>query len=146
MTTQPAFPSTSGTHSGLVPLGDRHRTALAGVSAWGVYLFITSLLVFGSGVGSFRPNVFGLLVHPFLVPLAAAFPFVVGRFTELPLRILMSMFAFSGIYCFSALNGGHNALGEVFKMVCTVLTILTTPWQCGDRRIWWLPRWAWQLA
>ena len=38
MTMQPAFPSTSGTRLGLVPLGDRQRTALGGVSAWGVVL------------------------------------------------------------------------------------------------------------
>ena len=90
----------------------------------GAYLFLMSVLVVGSGLGSWRPEVFGLLVHPYLVPLGLVVPFLVGRFADVPLRILVTMFAFAAMYCFSSLNGGYNPLGEVFKMTSAMLTIL----------------------
>lgn len=105
---------------------EKRQASIAGLSLTGIWLFIVSLLVVISGFSSWRPEVGGLLVHPYLVPVALAFPFVVmARIGEFPLRILVSLMVFTAVYSFSAVNGGNLAVGEIFKTGTTVATIIT---------------------
>ncbi len=105
---------------------EKRQASIAGLSLTGIWLFIVSLLVVASGFSSWRPEVGGLLVHPYLVPMALAFPFVVmSRIGEFPVRILVSLMVFTAVYSFSAVNGGDLALGEIFKTGTSVVTIIT---------------------
>jgi hypothetical protein len=105
---------------------EKRQASIAGLSLTGIWLFIVSLLVVASGFTNWRPEVGGLLVHPYLVPVALAFPFVVmARIGEFPVRILVSLMVFTAVYSFSAVNGGNLALGEIFKTGTTVATIIT---------------------
>jgi hypothetical protein len=106
----------------------RARAALSvrGLSATGVLLFITSVLVVASGYTSLRPDVMGLALHPYLVPVALALPFVLmARIAEFPIRILVALLVFTFMYCFSVVNGASVAVGEIFKTGSAVVTIVT---------------------
>src|SRR6476646_4510650 len=117
MSSQPAMPLPSAVLPSAYAPAVR-KSKVAGLSLTGVILFIMSLMVVGSGLQNFRPEVFGLLLHPYLVPLAIAMPFVVmARITEFPVRILVSMAVFTAMYSYSAFNGGSLAMGEIFKTV-----------------------------
>src|SRR6478736_6468975 len=105
----------------------RARAALSvrGLSATGVLLFITSVLVVASGYTSLRPDVMGLALHPYLVPVALALPFVVmARIVEFPVRILAALLVFTFMYSFSLVNGVSVGVGEIFKMCSGVVTII----------------------
>ncbi|HEY2895243.1 MAG TPA: O-antigen ligase family protein [Pirellulales bacterium] len=106
----------------------RARAALSvrGLSATGVLLFITSILVVASGYTSLRPDVMGLALHPYLVPVALAVPFVLmARIAEFPIRVLAALLVFMFMYCFSVVNGASVAVGEIFKTGSAVVTIVT---------------------
>jgi hypothetical protein len=123
MSTQPAMPLPSVAYGSARALS---AGKIAGVSITGVMLFITSLLVLASGFPSLRPEVMGLLLHPYLVPVAICFPFVVmSRIGEFPARILAALLVFTAMYSYSAFNGGSLAVGEVFKTASSVITIVT---------------------
>jgi hypothetical protein len=108
------------------PTQARSRVTIAGLTLTGVYLFVIALLVVGSGFTSLRPSIGGLLLHPYLIPVAAAFPFVVmARITHFPALVLASLLVFTGMYCFSVLSGGSLALGEVIRFVSSIVTIIT---------------------
>ena len=99
---------------------------ITGLSINGVLLFATSFLVVASGFASLRPDVFGLLLHPFLVPVALAFPFVImSRLGDFPVRILVTLLIATGIYWFSIFSGGNFPPGEVFKTGSAIVTIIT---------------------
>lgn len=101
------------------------RVKVEGLSLTGLLLFIIGLLVVGSGFTGFRPEILGLALHPYLVPVAAAVPFVLmSRLGEFPLRVLSALVVFTGMYMFSVFNGSV-ALGEVFKIGSFVVTIVT---------------------
>lgn len=105
---------------------EKRRASIAGLSLTGIWLFITSMLVVASGFEGMRPEVGGLLVHPYLVPVALAFPFVVmARIAEFPVRILVALLVFTAMYSFSAVNGGSLAVGEIFKTGTSVVSIVT---------------------
>lgn len=102
------------------------RLAIGGLSLTGIWLFVTSLLVVGSGFTIMRPEVMGLAVHPYLIPLALAFPLVLmSRIAEFPVRVLVVLLVFTSMYWFSVVNGTSVAVGEVFKTTCAVVTIVT---------------------
>ncbi|MEX0679269.1 MAG: O-antigen ligase family protein [Pirellulales bacterium] len=104
----------------------RGKVSIAGLSLTGVLLFVISLLVVGSGYLEFRPIVFGLSVHPYLVPVALAFPLVLlARVTEFPVRVLSALMVFAAMYSFSVLSGGGLSLGAAVKIFSGVLTIFT---------------------
>jgi hypothetical protein len=68
----------------------------------------------------------GLLLHPYLIPVALAFPFMLMmRLNEFPARIAAALLTFVGIYYFSILAGGGIVLGEVFKIASSAITIVT---------------------
>jgi hypothetical protein len=101
------------------------RGKIAGLSLTGLLLFLIGLLVVGSGFTSFRPQIMGLALHPYLVPLAAAVPFVLmSRLGDFPFRVLSAMVVFAGMYAFSVFNGSV-AMGEIFKVGSFVVTIVT---------------------
>jgi hypothetical protein len=105
---------------------EKRRASIAGLSLSGIWLFILSLLVVASGFPKLRPEVGGLLLHPYLVPVALAFPFVVmARIGEFPVRVLVALIVFTAVYSFSAVNGGSLAVGEIFKTGTSVVSIIT---------------------
>jgi hypothetical protein len=104
----------------------RAKMLVGGVSLTGVLLFVTSLLVVASGYTSLRPDVMGLALHPYLVPVALALPFVVmARIVEFPVRILVAILVFTFMYSFSLVNGVSVGVGEIFKTCSGVVTIVT---------------------
>ncbi|MEX2113429.1 MAG: O-antigen ligase family protein [Pirellulales bacterium] len=118
--------STSQTIHLLQPVHARRKLSISGLSLNGLLLFAASFLVVGSGFQSMRPEIMGLLLHPYLIPVALAFPFVVMmRFGAFPGRIAAALVCFIAIYYFSILAGGGIVLGEVFKMASSGLTIVT---------------------
>src|SRR5690242_973162 len=77
-----------------------------GLSLTGLVLFVSAALIVASGFMSMRPEIFGLALHPMLVPIALAFPFVVlSRISLFPTRILVGLGSFVGIYLISIVNG-----------------------------------------
>jgi hypothetical protein len=106
--------------------GTRRKISIGGLSINGLLLFVASLLVVASGFTGLRPNVFGLSLHPFLVPVALAFPFVMmSRIGEFPPRIAAALLVFAAIYIFSIFSGGGLALGEAVKIGTSLVTIVT---------------------
>ncbi len=125
MSTRPATPLGPV----LLTMGQRPVTqqqlAIAGMTVTGVLLFLIGFLVVGSGYSMLRPKFIGLSLHPYLLPVAVAFPLVLmSRMHMFPLRIGVSILVFVSTYCFSALNGGLNPLGEVFKVASAVISII----------------------
>ena len=89
-------------------------------------LFVTGVLVAGSGFMALRPEVFGLRMHPYILPLALAFPFVfLARFDVFPSKVLAALLVFVAIYIFSVFNGASVSVGEIFKVVSALVTIVT---------------------
>jgi len=106
--------------------GTRNKLSVAGLSLNGILLFVTSLLVVASGLSSLRPVVAGLALHPYLVPVALAFPLVfMSRGQEFPIRVLVALVIFTGMFFFSAASGATRGLGEVFKLGTSVVVIVT---------------------
>ncbi len=102
------------------------KISISGLSINGVMLFAMSLLVVASGFTSLRPEVMGLAFHPYLVPVALAFPLVlVTRVHLFPFRVMCALLVFTFMYCFSVFSAGTIAVGEIFKTACSVLTIAT---------------------
>jgi hypothetical protein len=125
MSTQPAFPLPSFASVGHAPQKTDRELSIAGFTLTGMMLFVTSLLVVGSGFVGLRPVVFGLALHPYLVPVALAFPFVVmARIHEFPMRVLAAFAVFYGMYFFSVFNGQSLALGELFKSASGLVTMV----------------------
>ena len=103
----------------------RSKLAIGGLSVNGLLLFLTSFLVAASGFTRFRPEVMGLSLHPYLIPVALAFPFVmVMRLQEFPVRVLAALAVFSGMYFFSVFNGGDVLVSEIFKVATGVVTTI----------------------
>ncbi len=125
MSNSPAF-SASRKLPLQVPAHARRKISIAGLSINGVLLFAASFLIIGSGFRAMRPEIMGLLLHPYLVPIALAFPFVVmSRIGEFPVRMGAALLTFIAIYYFSILAGGGIVLGEVFKIASGAVTIVT---------------------
>ena len=103
------------------------RLAADGVSINGLLLFVMSLLVLASGFTAMRPEFGGLSLHPYLVPVALALPFMlIMRLHEIPVRVLTAFAVFEGMYLFSIFNGTEVAIGELFKMGAGLTTILVS--------------------
>jgi hypothetical protein len=103
----------------------RSRVSIAGLSLTGILLFITGVFVTGSGFLSLRPDVFGLRLHPYLIPVAIAFlPMVLTRIQTFPVKILVTLLVFTGIYFLSVFNGAI-AIGEIVKLGSAVVTVVT---------------------
>jgi hypothetical protein len=108
------------------PAHAQRKLSITGVSINGMLLFATSFLVVGSGFRFMRPEIMGLLLHPYLIPVALAFPFVLMmRMGEFPGRVAGALLSFVAIYYFSILAGGGIVLGEVFKIASSAVTIVT---------------------
>ncbi len=96
------------------------------VTLSGGVLFVTCLLMFGSGFKAFRPEIAGLLVHPFLFPIIIVSPFLlVGRLRTFPPKILMALTIFFGLYVLATLGGGlRGAASEIVKIATTLVTMV----------------------
>jgi hypothetical protein len=127
MSSQPAMPLSPS----LLTARSPGRTAgkqisISGLSLSGFMLFAVSFLVVASGFTSLRPDVMGLAMHPYLVPVALAFPLVlIMRIHLFPFRVLCALLVFTFMYSFSVLSAGSIAVGEIFKTVCSVVTVVT---------------------
>ncbi len=111
------------TAAGLSSPGNR---AMPGLTINGLVLFVASLLVAASGYTSFRPEIMGLALHPYLVVVAVAFPLVLlTRISLFPVRILVALLLFTAMYFFSVINGLSISLSEIFKLGAAVVTIVT---------------------
>ncbi len=124
MSTQSALPLSPL----LTPQASSRATSqfrIEGLSFTGVLLFLIGLLVAGSGFTSFRPQMMGVSLHPYLIPMAAALPLVfMARLAEFPVRVLFALVVFTAMYIFSVFNGSV-AVGEVFKIGAATITIIT---------------------
>jgi O-Antigen ligase len=86
----------------------------------GMVLFVTCSLMFASGFKALRPEIGGLLVHPFLIPLAIVSPFLlVGRLKAFPPRLLAALLMFLGLYALATLGGGIKGMASEVIKVCT---------------------------
>jgi hypothetical protein len=93
----------------------------------GCVLFLTCALMFGSGFKAFRPEVMGLLVHPFLIPIALVAPFLlISRLKAFPVRALTALTVFFLLYAMSNLMGGRAALSEIVKVATSGVAIVAT--------------------
>ncbi|HEY1786333.1 MAG TPA: hypothetical protein VGG30_12315, partial [Pirellulales bacterium] len=109
----------------------RSKAIASALTISGIILFITCALMFGSGFKRWRPEIGGLLVHPFLIPLAIVSPFLlVGSLKNFPTKVLFALCVFFGMYTLSNISGGRAGLSELIKvmttgvaMVCTALLI-----------------------
>jgi O-Antigen ligase len=125
MSTQPATSTSSAASQAYSRMRARGKASISGLTLNGVLLFVVSILVLASGYASMRPKVMGLSLHPYLVPLALAFPFVMlARLGQFPAHVLAALLVFTGMYSFSVLGGKGIALGEIFKMCSGVATLV----------------------
>ncbi|HTU24667.1 MAG TPA: O-antigen ligase family protein [Pirellulales bacterium] len=109
-----------------VPL-ERSAAAPSKLTITGMILFVTCVLMFGSGFKAFRPEVGGLLVHPFLFPLAAVAPFLlINRLKAFPARLLTAFLIFYMLYVLSNLAGGLRAASEIVKFTTAGVAIIGT--------------------
>lgn len=90
----------------------------------GIILFVTGILVIASGFGRFRPEIAGLKLHPYLIPIALLFPsMLLSRIQQFPARVLGGLAVFGGIYVAAALNGA-GGLSETFKILSAGMVIV----------------------
>ncbi|HEX4143239.1 MAG TPA: O-antigen ligase family protein [Pirellulales bacterium] len=109
-----------------VPL-TRSNAVLSRLTFCGCFLFLTCFLMFGSGFKAFRPEVMGLLVHPFLIPIAIVSPFLlVSRLKWFPVRALTALTIFFILYSMSSLGGGRAGLSEIVKVATSGVAIIAT--------------------
>ncbi len=136
MSSQPALPLTSPLFADSKSRADG-RLAIGGLTLNGLLLFLIGLLVVASGFQSLRPDVGGLSLHPYLIPVAVALPLAfMARLHLIPVRVLAAMAIFYGLYFFSVFNGSL-AIGEIFKMGGALATILVCACWCGAAAISW---------
>ncbi len=97
-----------------------------GLTLTGVLLFVIGVLVIASGYVAFRPRILGVSLHAALLPIGMTFPFaILSRGAQFPMRVLVGLMAFVGIYALSVVNGTNIALNEIIKIGSTFATILT---------------------
>ncbi len=114
----PAFPS----HLAQTSL----RQSSGGLTLSGMLLFVIGCLVIASGYVALRPKILGMSLHAALVPILMTFPFLaLSRLSLFPMRVLVGLTVFVGIYAFSVVNGANIALNEIVKIVCTYATIIS---------------------
>lgn len=97
----------------------------------GVMLFVIGLLLGLSGFEWARPELGGLLVHPYMLAIAAIMPLmVISRLQDLPARVLMSLGVFGTVYILSTirLDSGRTefAISESVKICAAIGTVITT--------------------
>ena len=91
----------------------------------GAFLFATAVLVFASGFKELRPEIGGLMLHPYLIPVGLIFPFMfISRLQQFPVKPLAGMTVFLAIYVAATLNGEGGGLGEIFKIACAGMVIV----------------------
>jgi O-antigen ligase len=100
------------------------RAGLDALTLNGVWLLVIGLAVIGSGFKAARPNVFGLLLQPYLVPVLLAMPYVVlTRFQDFPTRVLIGLLVFTLSFVLTSL--GPASTSVMVKFVASMLTVAT---------------------
>ncbi|HEV2973123.1 MAG TPA: O-antigen ligase family protein [Pirellulales bacterium] len=90
----------------------------------GILLFFIGLTVVGSGFRAARPEIGGLLLQPYLVPILLAMPYILlSRLQELPTRVLLGLGLFTLSFVMTSL--GPASLAIMLKLVVSVLTTAT---------------------
>jgi hypothetical protein len=103
---------------------DKLQSDFYSLTFGGIWLFVIGLTVIGSGFRALRPNVFGLLVQPYLFPVLLATPYVVlARIQELPTRVLMGLGLFCSAFVMASL--GPSSSSVLIKFVVSMLTVAT---------------------
>jgi hypothetical protein len=126
MSTQPALHLSTDALAAYPRAATQKKESISGLTLNGLVLFITCLLVVASGYLNLRPQIMGLALHPYLVPMVLALPLVfLARINLFPVRVLVSLLVFWFMYCFSVLSGEGLPMGEIFKISSGVLTIIT---------------------
>ena len=95
----------------------------------GVWLLLIGLLIGLSGLRSFRPSIGGLLLHPDLILIGLAFPFVLlTRAGKFPLGPLIASVVFAGMYTFASIGPATpymDPISETIKVLSALMTIFT---------------------
>jgi hypothetical protein len=95
------------------------------ITPYGVALFLVAVLIAGSAFRILRLEVAGLLVHPYLLPMAAlAFFAGMPKMHRFPRFALQALIGFVLLYFLSTIPAG-GSVGEMAKMVASALTLLT---------------------
>jgi hypothetical protein len=95
-----------------------------GISFSGCYLFLMGLLLMASAFDWLRADIGGLKLHPALVLVGVALPFIVlSRLQLFPWKVLLGMGIFVGMYIFSALGPSMDK-GQMVKLISSVVTIV----------------------
>ncbi len=94
------------------------------LSAGGILLFVIGLAVLGSGFRAARPNIFGLLLQPYLMPVLLATPLVlVTRMNRLPMKVAVGFFFFTLFFVLTSLDPA--SFSNTVKLFLSVLTVIT---------------------
>ena len=95
----------------------------------GVWLLLIGLSIGLSGFRSFRPSIGGLLLHPDLILIGLAFPFVLlTRAGKYPLGPLIGGIVFVGMYTFASIGPATpymDPISETIKVLSALMTIFT---------------------
>jgi O-antigen ligase len=103
---------------------DQSRAGFDSLTLSGVLLFLIGLAVVGSGFRAARPDIGGLLLQPYLVPVLLAMPYVLlSRLPDLPARVLIGFGLFTLAFVMTSL--GPSSLAIMLKLVASILTIVT---------------------
>lgn len=96
-------------------------------TAGGFWLLLIGVMVTLSGVAFFRVPVFNLHVQPYLIPVAMAPVFVLGRLPKLPLKVLLSFLVFWALYAIALIGPSVQRvtpMEESLKLLSSVGVII----------------------
>lgn len=126
MSSQPALNLSAAALPAFPRAATQKKESISGLTLNGLLLFVTCMLVVASGYLNLRPQIMGLSLHPYLVPMALALPLaLLARINLFPVRVLVSLSVFTGMYFFSVFSGTELPMAEIFKLGSAVLTILS---------------------
>lgn len=93
------------------------------LSAYGRWAFVVALLFILSINAEYRLNLFGLLVHPYLILLPVAWIYGGLNINDLPNGVRMSLLLFLLIFSLACIQN-INPLSEIFKVGASLLTFI----------------------
>jgi hypothetical protein len=103
------------------------------VSIGGVVLGISAAAIALSGIRDLRMEIGGLLVHPYLPVTGVLFVAMLGRYSQLPRRILGPILFFVGFYILCTVPE-YGGASEVVKFAAGWVTILTAAFTIRTER------------
>jgi hypothetical protein len=104
------------------------------VTPYGIALFLVALLIAGSAFRVLRFEIGGLLLHPYLIPMAGLAVFAgMPKMHRFPRFALQALIGFILLYFVSTLPSGGD-VGEVAKLIASALTLLTAALVVRNRK------------